>query len=65
MRRFGWLPHIDRPPFLAEERRPRARLALSFVPFEFSSHPALQAANRVNAYNTYLLLEKESLAKEP
>jgi glyoxylase-like metal-dependent hydrolase (beta-lactamase superfamily II) len=45
-----------------------------FVPFEeayrqtdwnrFSRHPAFQAANRVNAYNTYLLLEKESLARE-
>jgi glyoxylase-like metal-dependent hydrolase (beta-lactamase superfamily II) len=44
-----------------------------FVPFEeayrqtdwsrFSSLPAFQAANRVNAYNTYLLLEKESLAR--
>jgi glyoxylase-like metal-dependent hydrolase (beta-lactamase superfamily II) len=45
-----------------------------FVPFEevyrqtdwsrFSRHPAFEAANRVNAYNTYLLLEKESLAQE-
>ena len=44
-----------------------------FVPFDeayrktdwsrFSRYPAFEAANRVNAYNTYLLLEKESLAK--
>ncbi|HSP79575.1 MAG TPA: MBL fold metallo-hydrolase [Myxococcaceae bacterium] len=42
-----------------------------FVPFDeayeqtdwgrFSSYPAFEAANRVNAYNTYLLMEKESL----
>ncbi len=45
----------------------------NFVPFEdvyastdwsrFSSLPAFDAANRVNAYGTYLLMEKESLAR--
>lgn len=44
-----------------------------FVPFEeayqradwsrFSGYPAFQAANRANSYNTYLLLEKESLSR--
>ncbi len=44
-----------------------------FVPFEevytrtdwsrFSKLPAFEAANRVNAYNTYLLMEKESLGQ--
>jgi glyoxylase-like metal-dependent hydrolase (beta-lactamase superfamily II) len=44
-----------------------------FVPFEeayrktdwtrFSSLPAFEAANRVNAYGTYLLMERESLRK--
>ncbi|MGZ5041977.1 MAG: MBL fold metallo-hydrolase, partial [Usitatibacter sp.] len=44
-----------------------------FVPFEeayaktdwsrFSKLPAFDAANRVNAYGTYLLMERESLGK--
>ncbi len=29
----------------------------------FASLPAFEAANRVNAYGTYLLMERESLAK--
>jgi glyoxylase-like metal-dependent hydrolase (beta-lactamase superfamily II) len=46
-----------------------------FVPFEdayrktdwsrFSHLPAFEAANRVNAYGTYLLMERESLKKQP
>ena len=46
-----------------------------FVPFEeaylktdwsrFSKLPAFEAANRVNAYGTYLLMEKELLGKKP
>ncbi|MEP7154300.1 MAG: MBL fold metallo-hydrolase [Betaproteobacteria bacterium] len=45
-----------------------------FVPFEeayartdwsrFAKIPAFEAANRINAYGTYLLMEKESLAKK-
>ena len=45
-----------------------------FVPFEeayartdwrrFAKLPAFGAANRINAYGTYLLMEKESLAKK-
>lgn len=45
-----------------------------FVPFEeayahtdwsrFSKLPAFEAGNRINAYGTYLLMEKESLAKK-
>jgi hypothetical protein len=44
-----------------------------FVPFDeayaktdwsrFASLPAFEAANRVNAYGTYLLMEKELLKK--
>ncbi|WP_233575887.1 MBL fold metallo-hydrolase [Noviherbaspirillum saxi] len=30
----------------------------------FGSYPAFQQANRINAYGTYLLMEKESLGKE-
>ena len=45
-----------------------------FVPFDeayaktdwsrFSNTPAFEAANRINAFGTYLLMEKESLAKK-
>lgn len=45
----------------------------NFVPFEeayaktdwgrFARLPAFEAANRVNAYGTYLLMEKELLAR--
>ena len=50
------------------------RAVEDFVPFEeayakadwsrFEKVPAFDAANRVNAYGTYLLMERESLAKK-
>ena len=59
--------------YLLYLREVMKRAVDDFVPFDeayrqtdwsrFSSYPAFEAANRVNAYNTYLLLEKESLAK--
>lgn len=54
-------------------RRVMADAVRDFVPFEevlkntdwsrFSKLPAFEAANRINAYGTYLLMEKESLGK--
>ena len=59
--------------YLLYLREVMKRAVDDFVPFDeaygkvdwrrFSRYPAFEAANRVNAYNTYLLLEKESLAK--
>lgn len=57
--------------YLMYLRRVMADAVRDFVPFEealaktdwkrFSSLPAFAAANRINAYGTYLLMEKESL----
>jgi glyoxylase-like metal-dependent hydrolase (beta-lactamase superfamily II) len=54
-------------------RAEMGRAVADFVPFEeayrrtdwsrYASLPAFEAANRVNAYGTYLLLERESLGK--
>jgi glyoxylase-like metal-dependent hydrolase (beta-lactamase superfamily II) len=59
--------------YLLYLREVMQRAVDDFVPFDeayrqadwsrFSRYPAFEAANRVNAYNTYLLLEKESLAR--
>ncbi len=59
--------------YLAYLRQAMGRAVEDFVPFEeaykrtdwgrFSALPAFEAANRVNAYGTYLLMEKESLGK--
>lgn len=57
--------------YLAYLRLSMGRAVKDFVPFEdayqktnwqrFQSLPAFDQANRLNAYNTYLLMEKESL----
>lgn len=57
--------------YLVYLRDAMGRAVADFVPFEdayaatdwerFEHLPAFEAANRVNAYNTYLLMEKESL----
>ena len=59
--------------YLAYLRQVMGKAVEDFVPFEeaykrtdwsrFSSLPAFEAANRVNAYGTYLLMERESLGK--
>lgn len=57
--------------YLTFLRREMAKAVADFVPFEeayartdwsrYSKLPAFEAANRANAYNTYLLMERESL----
>jgi hypothetical protein len=59
--------------YLTYLRQVMGKAVEDFVPFEeayrrtdwsrFSSLPAFEAANRVNAYGTYLLMERESLGK--
>lgn len=59
--------------YLKHLRASMARAVEDFVPFEeayattdwsaFEATPMFQFANRMNAYNTYLLLEKEALGK--
>jgi glyoxylase-like metal-dependent hydrolase (beta-lactamase superfamily II) len=59
--------------YLTFLRAEMGRAVADFVPFDeayrrtdwsrFSSLPAFEAANRVNAYGTYLLMERESLGK--
>jgi glyoxylase-like metal-dependent hydrolase (beta-lactamase superfamily II) len=58
--------------YLIYLRESMGRAVADFVPFDeayaktdwsrFAKVPAFEAANRVNAYGTYLLMEKESLA---
>jgi glyoxylase-like metal-dependent hydrolase (beta-lactamase superfamily II) len=59
--------------YLTYLRAEMGRAVADFVPFDeayqrtdwrrFATLPAFQAANRVNAYGTYLLMERESLGK--
>ena len=59
--------------YLAYLRRTMGAAAADFVPFEeayaatswrrFEHLPAFKDANRLNAYNTYLLMEREQLAR--
>lgn len=59
--------------YLTFLRAEMGRAVADFVPFEeayrrtdwsrYASLPAFEAANRVNAYGTYLLMERESLGK--
>jgi glyoxylase-like metal-dependent hydrolase (beta-lactamase superfamily II) len=59
--------------YLLYLREAMGRAVADFVPFEeayaktdwsrFAAVPAFDAANRVNAYGTYLLMERESLGK--
>ena len=59
--------------YLIYLRQVMGKAVADFVPFEeayaktdwsqFAQVPAFNAANRINAYGTYLLMEKESLAK--
>lgn len=59
--------------YLTYLRSEMGRAVADFVPFEeayrrtdwsrFSQLPAFEAANRINAYGTYLLMERESLGK--
>jgi glyoxylase-like metal-dependent hydrolase (beta-lactamase superfamily II) len=59
--------------YLLYLREAMGRAVTDFVPFEeayaktdwsrFAAVPAFDAANRVNAYGTYLLMERESLGK--
>lgn len=59
--------------YLIYLRQVMGKAVEDFVPFEvayvktdwskFAKVPAFDAANRINAYGTYLLMEKESLAK--
>jgi glyoxylase-like metal-dependent hydrolase (beta-lactamase superfamily II) len=59
--------------YLVYLRKVMGKAVEDFVPFEeayrrtdwsrFSRLPAFEAANRVNAYGTYLLMERESLAR--
>lgn len=59
--------------YLVFLRQAMGKAVEDFVPFEeaykrtdwsrFSKLPAFEAANRINAYGTYLLMEKESLAR--
>ena len=60
--------------YLVYLRETMGKAVDDFVPFaeayantdwsRFSKTPAFEAANRINAYGTYLLMEKESLAKK-
>ena len=60
--------------YLVYLRETMGKAVDDFVPFDeayaktdwgrFSKTPAFEAANRINAYGTYLLMEKESLAKK-
>ena len=60
--------------YLVFLRQSMGRAVEDFVAFDeayaktdwsrFASVPAFEAANRINAYGTYLLMEKESLAKK-
>ena len=60
--------------YLVYLRETMGKAVDDFVPFDeayaktdwsrFSRTPAFEAANRINAYGTYLLMEKESLAKK-
>ena len=59
--------------YLVFLREVMGRAVADFVPFDeayakadwsrFAKVPAFEAANRINAYGTYLLMEKESLSK--
>jgi glyoxylase-like metal-dependent hydrolase (beta-lactamase superfamily II) len=59
--------------YLTFLRAEMGRAVADFVPFEeayrrtdwsrYASLPAFEAANRVNAYGTFLLMERESLGK--
>lgn len=59
--------------YLTHLRAVMGKAVEDFVPFEeaykaadwsrFSKLPAFEAANRINAYGTYLLMERESLAR--
>lgn len=59
--------------YLTYLRQVMGKAVEDFVPFEeaykrtdwsrFSALPAFEAANRINAYGTYLLMERESLGK--
>ncbi|MBL8523228.1 MAG: MBL fold metallo-hydrolase [Betaproteobacteria bacterium] len=59
--------------YLVYLREVMGRAVADFVPFDeaysktdwsrFAKIPAFEAANRINAYGTYLLMEKESLSK--
>jgi glyoxylase-like metal-dependent hydrolase (beta-lactamase superfamily II) len=59
--------------YLSYLRQVMGKAVADFVPFEeayaktdwspFAKVPAFDAANRINAYGTYLLMEKESLSK--
>jgi hypothetical protein len=59
--------------YLTFLRAEMGRAVADFVPFEeayrrtdwsrYEKLPAFEAANRVNAYGTYLLMERESLGK--
>ncbi len=59
--------------YLTFLRAEMGRAVADFVPFEdaykrtdwsrYASLPAFEAANRVNAYGTYLLMERESLGQ--
>jgi glyoxylase-like metal-dependent hydrolase (beta-lactamase superfamily II) len=60
--------------YLRYLRQEMGKAVEDFVPFEeaygktdwrkFANIPAFDAANRINAYGTYLLMEKESLSKK-
>jgi glyoxylase-like metal-dependent hydrolase (beta-lactamase superfamily II) len=60
--------------YLIYLRQAMGKAVEDFVPFDeayartdwgrFASLPAFEAANRVNAYGTYLLMEKESLSRK-
>ena len=60
--------------YLLYLRETMGKAVADFVPFEeaytktdwsrFEKIPTFEAANRINAYGTYLLMEKESLAKK-
>jgi len=59
--------------YLLYLREAMGKAVADFVPFDeayaktdwsrFAKLPAFEAANRVNAYGTYLLMERESLGK--
>lgn len=60
--------------YLIYLRKTMGKAVDDFIPFDeayaqtdwssFTNVPAFEAANRINAYGTYLLMEKESLAKK-
>jgi glyoxylase-like metal-dependent hydrolase (beta-lactamase superfamily II) len=60
--------------YLTYLRQTMGKAVEDFVPFDeayahtdwsrFAKMPAFDAANRINAYGTYLLMEKESLSKK-